>query len=286
MERLFYLNPRPGLSTSQMARLVRIWPHGDTNSIFVLVPPDQIPIAKNLIGMLDVKPEDAVENAQIQLFKLKHTEAEAVGEILESMVEQVLSLNPKSKINSRQIRDLVEIWPNLETNSLFVLVPKEQLPMVTNLLTMLDIKPERVPRQIHYVLLENADAVIVTDQITQLFSELDDAKQPIIQADLFTNSITLIATSDQITEIDEMIASLDEAAIDKTLQIRVISSEGVPARDLAETLTGFYSKLSGVNIKLVDELPGINDDDQINQKDSTEEEGVIYIAVDLSLIHI
>ena len=123
MERLFYLNPRPGLSTSQMARLVRIWPHGDTNSIFVLVPPDQIPVAKNLIGMLDVKPEDAVENAQIQLFKLKHTEAEAVGEILESMVEQVLSLNPKSKINSRQIRDLVEIWPNLETNSLFVLVP-------------------------------------------------------------------------------------------------------------------------------------------------------------------
>ena len=280
MERLFYLNPRPGLSTSQMARLVRIWPHGDTNSIFVLVPPDQIPVAKNLIGMLDVKPEDAVENAQIQLFKLKHTEAEAVGEILESMVEQVLSLNPKSKINSRQIRDLVEIWPNLETNSLFVLVPKEQLPMVTNLLTMLDIKPERVPRQIHYVLLENADAVIVTDQITQLFSELDDAKQPIIQADLFTNSITLIATSDQITEIDEMIASLDEAAIDKTLQIRVISSEGVPARDLAETLTGFYSKLSGVTIKLVDELPGINDDDQNNQKDSTEEEGVIYIAVD------
>ena len=74
----------------------------------------------------------------------------------------------------------------------------------------------------------------------------------------------MIATSDQITEIDEMIASLDEAAIDKTLQIRVISSEGVPARDLAETLTGFYSKLSGVTIKLVDELPGINDDDKKN----------------------
>ncbi|MDP6891920.1 MAG: secretin N-terminal domain-containing protein [Verrucomicrobiota bacterium] len=280
VERLFYLNPRPGLTTSQMARLVRIWPHGDTNSIFVLVPPDQIPIVKNLIGMLDVKPEDAVENAQIQLFKLEHTEAEAVGEILESMVEQVLTLNPKSKINSRQIKDLVEIWPNLETNSLFVLVPKEQLPMVTNLLSMLDAKPERVPRQIHYVLLENADAVTVSEQIIQLFGELDETKQPIITADLFTNSITLIATAEQITEIDEVISSLDEAAVDKTLQIRVISSEGVPARDLAETLTGFYSKLSGVTIKLVDELPGVNDNDQNNQKDPADDDGIIYIAVD------
>ena len=280
MERLFYLNPRPGLTTSQMARLVRIWPHGDTNSIFVLVPPDQIPVAKKLIGMLDVKPEDSVGNAEVQLFKLEHTEAEAVGEILESMVEQVLSLNPKSKINSRQIKDLVEIWPNLESNSLFVLVPKEQLPLVTNLLSMLDSKPERVPRQIHYVLLENTDAVTVSDQIIQLFSALDEAKQPIITPDLFTNSITLIATADQIAEIDEMISNLDEAAVDKTLQIRVISSEGVPARDLAETLTGFYSRLSGVTIKLVDQLPDVNDDDKNKQEEPAEDDGVIYIAVD------
>ena len=280
MERLFYLNPRPGLTTSQMARLVRIWPHGDTNSIFVLVPPDQIPVAKKLISMLDVKPEDSVGNAEVQLFKLEHTEAEAVGEILESMVEQVLSLNPKSKINSRQIKDLVEIWPNLESNSLFVLVPKEQLPLVTNLLSMLDSKPERVPRQIHYVLLENADAVTVSEQIIQLFGRLDEAKQPIITPDLFTNSITLIATADQIAEIDEMISNLDEAALDKTLQIRVISSEGVPARDLAETLTGFYSRLSGVTIKLVDQLPEINGDSINKQEEPAEDDGVIYIAVD------
>ncbi|MEC7881357.1 MAG: hypothetical protein VYB35_00485, partial [Verrucomicrobiota bacterium] len=104
--------------------------------------------------------------------------------------------------------------------------------------------------------------------------------QPIITADLFTNSITLIATAEQISEIDEMITSLDEAAVDKTLQIRVISSEGVPARDLAETLTGFYSRLSGVTIKLVEELPSVNEDDQNIQKDDTEGDGVIYIAVD------
>ena len=40
------------------------------------------------------------------------------------MVEQVLRLNPKSKISSRQIDDAVEIWPIENTNSLFVLVPR------------------------------------------------------------------------------------------------------------------------------------------------------------------
>ena len=44
--------------------------------------------------------------------------------------------------------------------------------------------------------------------------------------------------------------------MDNTLQLRVISSEGVPAKDLAEMLTGLYSKLSGVDIRLVKELPG------------------------------
>ncbi len=280
VERMLALNPKPGLTSYEMVRLIRIWPHEDTNSLFVLVPPDQLEMTEKLISLLDVKPIEAIQDAELQLFQLEHTEAEAVGEMLESMVEQVLRLNPKSKISSRQIDDAVEIWPIENTNSLFVLVPKENLTMVTNLLSMLDQKPERVPREISYVLLENADAIIVEEQINQLFSEEDESKRPIIQADLFTNSITLIATKDQIIEITDLISNLDEAAVDNTLQIRVISSEGVPARDLAETLTGFYSKLSGVTIKLVEELPKAPTGNEDALEDSIDVDGVIHIAVD------
>ena len=141
-------------------------------------------MTEKLISLLDVKPIEAIQDTELQLFKLEHTEAEAVGEMLESMVEQVLRLNPKSKISSRQIDDAVEIWPIENSNSLFVLVPKENLTMVTNLLSMLDRKPERVPREINYVLLENADALIVEEQVNQLYADLDDSKKPMIQADI------------------------------------------------------------------------------------------------------
>jgi type II secretion system protein D len=287
VERMLGLNPKPGLTSSQMARLVRIWPHEDTNSLFVLVPPDYVDMTKNLVGMLDVKPDDAVQNAEIQLFQLKHSDAEAVGEILESMVERVLTLNAKSKINSRQIENSVEAWPNVETNSLFVLVPKDNLPMVTNLLSMLDAKPERMRRAIHYVMLENADADTVANQIKALFIEEDKTDQPFIEADFFMNSITIIATQEQIAEMSDTIAQLDEAAMDNTLQLRVISSEGVPAKDLAEMLTGLYANLSGVDIRLVEELPEADPQteplpksEQNQEKAVTEKEEVVYIAVD------
>ena len=287
VERMLSLNPKPGLTSSQMVRLVRIWPHEDTNSLFVLVPPDYVDMAKNLVGMLDVKPDDAVQNAEIQLFQLQHSDAEAVGEILESMVERVLTLNAKSKINSRQIENSVEAWPNVETNSLFVLVPKDNLPMVTNLLSMLDAKPERMRRAIHYIMLENADADTVANQIKALFIEEDKTDQPFIESDFFMNSITIIATQEQIAEMSDTIAQLDEAAMDNTLQLRVISSEGVPAKDLAEMLTGLYANLSGVDIRLVEELPKADPQaepllkpEQNQEKAVTEIEEVVFIAVD------
>ena len=54
VERMLSLNPKPGLTSSQMVRLIRIWPHEDTNSLFVLVPPDYVEMTKNLITMLDL----------------------------------------------------------------------------------------------------------------------------------------------------------------------------------------------------------------------------------------
>ena len=281
VERMLSLNPKPGLTSSQMVRLVRIWPHEDTNSLFVLVPPDYVDMAKNLVGMLDVKPDDAVQNAEIQLFQLQHSDAEAVGEILESMVERVLTLNAKSKINSRQIENSVEAWPNVETNSLFVLVPKDNLPMVTNLLSMLDAKPERMRRAIHYIMLENADADTVANQIKALFIEEEKTDQPFIESDFFMNSITIIATQEQIAEMSDTIAQLDEAAMDNTLQLRVISSEGVPAKDLAEMLTGLYSNLSGVDIRLVEDLPEADPQaEPLLKPEQNQEKEVMYIAID------
>ena len=104
-------------------------------------------------------------------------------------------------------------------------------------------------------MLENADADTVANQIKALFIEEDKTDQPFIESDFFMNSITIVATQEQIAEISDTIAQLDEAAMDNTLQLRVISSEGVPAKDLAEMLTGLYANLSGVDIRLVEELP-------------------------------
>ena len=207
--------------------------------------------------------------------------------MLEKMVEQVVSIKPIPGGKRRDLEETVNIWPDQRSNSLFVMVPPTQLPLVEQLLALLDKKPEREKRDIHYVMLENADADTVANQIRALFIEEDKADQPFIEADFFMNSITIIATQEQIAEMSDTITQLDEAAMDNTLQLRVISSEGVPAKDLAEMLTGLYSKLSGVDIQLVKELPEADPQaeplpkPEENQEQAvTEKEEVVYIAVD------
>ena len=213
--------------------------------------------------------------------------------MLEKMVEQVVNIKPIPGGKRRDLEEAVNIWPDERSNSLFVMVPPSQLPLVEQLLTLLDKKPEREKRNIHYVMLENADADTVANQIKALFIEEDKVDQPFIEADFFMNSITVIATEEQIAEMSDTITQLDEAAMDNTLQLRVISSEGVPAKDLAEMLTGLYSNLSGVDIRLVEELPEANPQteplpkpEENQEKKVTEKEEIVYIAVDEKIIAI
>ena len=278
----------PGTEAERRARQfsVRFWAHDESNTLLSLVPPEQEALAEKLIKLLDTPRSTEEGMGEIKLFPLKYAEAEAVGSMLENMVEQVMDLRPNPGTNRRDLEGRVNIWPDEKSNSLFILVPPSQLPLVKQLLALLDKKPERIKRDIHYVLLENADAITVASQIQALFVDEDEDNQPIIEADLFTNGITIIATREQIAEMNDTIAQLDEAAMDNTLQIRVISAEGVPAKDLAEMLTGLYSKLSGANIRLVEELPEVVPQTEPLPKPeqtpgkTAQEEEIVYIAVD------
>ena len=279
----------PGTEAERRARQfsVRFWAHDESNTLLSLVPPEQEALAEKLIKLLDTPRSTEEGMGEIKLFPLKYAEAEAVGSMLENMVEQVMDLRPNPGTNRRDLEGRVNIWPDEKSNSLFILVPPSQLPLVKQLLALLDKKPERIKRDIHYVMLENADADTVANQIKALFIEEGKADQPFIEADFFMNSITIIATQEQIAEMNDTITQLDEAAMDNTLQLRVISSEGVPAKDLAEMLTGLYSKLSGVDIRLVEELPKADPQteplpkpEQNQENTVTEKEEVVYIAVD------
>ena len=272
----------PGTEAERRARQfsVRFWAHDESNTLLSLVPPEQEALAEKLIKLLDTPRSTEEGMGEIKLFPLKYAEAKAVGSMLENMVEQVMDLRPNPGTNRRDLEGRVNIWHDEKSNSLFILVPPSQLPLVKQLLALLDKKPERIKRDIHYVLLENADAITVASQIQALFVDEDEDNQPIIEADLFTNSITIIATREQIAEMNDTIAQLDEAAMDNTLQIRVISAEGVPAKDLAEMLTGLYSKLSGANIRLVEELPEVVPQTEQTPGKTALEEEIVYIAVD------
>ena len=108
-----------------------------------------------------------------------------------------MDLRPNPGTNRRDLEGRVNIWHDEKSNSLFILVPPSQLPLVKQLLALLDKKPERIKRDIHYVLLENADAITVASQIQALFVDEDEDNQPIIEADLFTNSITIIRSEER-----------------------------------------------------------------------------------------
>ncbi|MCS5703617.1 MAG: hypothetical protein NZ847_13515, partial [Acidobacteria bacterium] len=110
----------PGSDDERRARQysVRFWSHTDSNTIIAVVPPDLESMTEELITMLDTSSEVQERLGEIQVFPLKFGEAEDVANMLEEMVERMLSLNPKPGLTSSQMVRLVRIWPHEDTNSL------------------------------------------------------------------------------------------------------------------------------------------------------------------------
>ncbi|MEX2673281.1 MAG: secretin N-terminal domain-containing protein [Phycisphaeraceae bacterium] len=226
-------------------RRVSVTPEPNSNSLLINGPDVAVDEVLEIIRELDEQGDH--RGIDVRIFRIQNGEAEQISATLEQMLEGVFGRRGEA--------DAFTITVDDRTNSLVISAQRAQFVMVEQLLAALDDAPEPMDRAIRYVRIKHADAFDVASRLRMLFDDREAETRPVIEADMFTDSITIIAPEADLDPIEEMIAELDEVTRDETIQVRVIPLLEVPAAQMAEMLRDVHGQMTGTHVELVDRLP-------------------------------
>jgi type II secretory pathway component GspD/PulD (secretin) len=232
------------------ADVVTVTAEPNSNSVLVRGPARDVPEVVEMIQKLD--GESTPVDVQVRVFKLENSEAAQLAESLSEMFRDILRQQPSGRGTRTPP---FSVTADERTNSLVVTTTAAHFALVEEILKAVD-KGEKVATQVQYVRLQNADADTVSLQLQMMFHSRRLADRPVIEADWYSNAITIIAKEADWKEIQQVIARLDEAARDTSTSIRVVTLKGrTSAARLAEAIQRIYSQTSDSKVIVTEGLP-------------------------------
>ncbi len=231
---------------------VTVTPEPNSNSVLVRGPAERVAEVVAMIRDLDSGGTSLA--AQVYVIPLENGEAvtlaDAVGELFRDMIKQ----------QAAGRRDVTpppfSISPDERTNSLIVSTTPAHYARVKKLLETLDQAPERALRDVHYMWLEYADASEVASKLNAMYSDRKGVDKPVIEADLYSNAVTIIAKAEDLGAIEPIIAKLDSAAQDTSFQVRVIPLTGLKASKMARIIQNVYQQMTESDVVVTEPEAG------------------------------
>ena len=223
---------------------VTVTPEPNSNSVLIRGPESEVPAVKAMIMQLD---SGGISSAlSVKIFPLKNGEAaelaKSVGKLFQDMIRQY------ARGNKSITPPPFSITADERTNSLIVSTTSAHFALVEQILDNLDKAPERSLKIVRYIWLENAIATDVADKLTAMYADRRGADKPVIESDIFANAITVIGKDADIKTMEKVITDLDKAAMDNSIQVRVIPLKGVQAAKMADVIRRVYGQMSDSKI--------------------------------------
>lgn len=255
-----------------------------TNSIIIQARPRDLSEIVSVIRKIDA--DEAASVNQMKIFKLKNALADELAEFLNAAIQSVndprastvgqtqtgqqgqAQTDPKSVVLEFLAEDgqqlarsglLSDIRFNAETrtNSLAVTAPPQSLPLIQELIRILD-RPSSAVADVKYFKLQNADALDAVELLSDLFTEdnnsadegglgiqlvgATDTSSSLLPlkfvADARTNSVVATGGADALIIVENLLYRLD-ATDPRTRTTKVIKLRNAPAADVAEAINTF-----------------------------------------------
>jgi len=228
----------------------------NSNSVIVRGPAKDVPAVVAMIRQLDGSGDP--RTPVLKTYPLKNNDAEEMADQLGRLFRDMIKQTPSSSSRGRGRGSQVpfSISADTRTNSLVVSTTPSYFAMFEELLNQLE-KTEVTEREVHYIQLVNADAYDLAEQLRDMFRDRKGPDAPIVEADLFGNSMTIIAKDIDFKRMEPIIQQMDRVA---TIQVRVISVTTLRAEKLAEQLQHVYPQVSDGDLQVVEEIPNRNGD--------------------------
>ncbi len=224
----------------------------ETNSNSLLVRAPQAEMNRILKMVSELDGESVSTSIEMRVFPLENSEATQLAKSLEKMFRDIL--RQRSGRRGGKPQAPFSVAANERTNSLVVSTTGVYFPLVEKLLETLDQKVDTQVVDVQYVWLENADATEVAARLESMFADRRKGDRPLIEADFFSNALSVIAKPVDWKTIEPIISKLDDAAKDNNIKIRVIPLIGSDAARMAEVIQRIYGQVSESPIIVTDQL--------------------------------
>ncbi len=232
-----------------MARRVSITAVAGVNSLLINGPTNAIDGVMKIVHELDAESEAG--DIEVRVYKLENGTARQVSSLLEDLLDNVTRYQSRAR-TGRFIPASISV--NERDNSLIVSGTAAHFRIIEKILPTLDKAPERAERDVEFVWLKKVKAYDVVSKLEAVFEDRPRGERPVIEADSFNNSITVIARRGDIAQIQSLISRLDETAKDSTAQVRLRPLDRVAADQMAQMLRNIYPQMAHGQVRLVDQL--------------------------------
>jgi type II secretion system protein D len=275
-----FYEDRPGLGTS-----VRAVADPRTNTVIVQARPRELSEVRRFLKGID---RDSVAASMLaQSFPLRHASATELAEFLSTTIQNIL--NPQGQTgqaglvggaggeNAQALRDAksvvlellltngdvkrlvrsglladIRITGDPRTNTLLVTSSKESMPVIAELIKLLD-QPSGAVASVKMISLRNADAVAAVEVLTNLFepqtedqvgvtlvgAEEASSLVPLrFEADPRSNTVIAYGAQEALTMVEAILLRLDAADL-RDRQVNVLKLRNAPAADVAAAINQF-----------------------------------------------
>jgi len=235
------------------ARLQRVsvTPVAGPNSLLLNGPSESVEEVLKIIRDLDQESED--EEIKVHIYKLENGTAKEVSSVIQQLLESVTRSQRRNQAGGQRSPPAT-VAVDEHSNSLVISGTPAHFKVVEQLLQTFDKIPTRAERDVNFVWLRNAKAGEVVSKLEAVFAGRSEGERPVIEADSFNNSITIIGKRADLAQIQDLIGRLDASTRDTSLQVRLRPLDRVPAEQMARMLQNIYPQMSPGQIRVVDKL--------------------------------
>lgn len=223
------------------------------NNLLISGPNDAVQEVMKIVRELDVDSED--DEIEVRIYKLENGQAKEVSRVVQQLLQSVTRAQQRTPRSGKR---LVMLTPTVSvddrSNSLIVSATPSHFKVIEKMLAQLDKAESKSDRDVQFVWLKNAKADEVATKLKAVFTGKPEAERPVVEADEFGNSLTVIARRSEMPQIQDIISRLDETTKDTSIQVRMRTVESVPVEQMARMLQNIYPQMARGSLRIVEKL--------------------------------
>ena len=201
----------------------------ETNTIIVTDTSSAVHRAARIIQELDVEgPQEGIE-----VVPLKYASANSIS-------EQIMQIMQRGQAQTARLRrgasdpqtavGLLKVLPDDRTNSIVIVAGPAETDMVKRIIAKLDVERPLEAGNIHVIYLEHAEAAEIEKSVSAAMGRITggstaERREPFqITSDESTNSLIVVASPQDYSLVEEMVAKLDIVREQVLIEFQIVEA--------------------------------------------------------------